>query len=136
MKNKCEYCGLEFEDWEIENEEEYGLNWEVCPRCKSGDLRKIMECSICGEETETYGGVCKNCIDKYKDNFAVCYGTSRGETTTYKLSTIFSVLFTDEEIDSILYNHIKQTKPNLDCSSWIDADLDWFGEKLKKEVLG
>ena len=139
MKNKCEYCGLEFEDWEIEKEEEYGIGWDVCPRCKSGDFFKIRECAICGEEhkvDELHGGVCVDCINKYRKNFDVCYGTSRCETVTYNLSAIFATLLTDDEIDSILREHIKKHKPDIDCSVWIDGDLDSFGEKLIKEVIG
>ena len=44
-------------------------------------------------------------------------------------------MFTEEQINEILWNRIKEINRmvNISCYDFIDSDMSWFAEKLIKE---
>ena len=140
---KCLDCGHVFanpKSWEEDRGEYWGVRCsesvEGCPRCK-GDFEEAHECEICGSsftDDELHGGVCKECIDSYKNDFDMCYEISLGHTESVEINSLLASLFEPDEINTILKNHIKQNCPNIDCGSFIYADEYFFGEMLSKEV--
>ena len=46
-------------------------DYDCCPYCGSDELAEAVACEICGKfhyEEDLNGGVCKSCIEKYKDD--------------------------------------------------------------------
>lgn len=138
---KCKKCGATFETpnyWK----ETHGLDfppYEIfskCPKCGE-DFEETIRCEICGErflEDELSGGCCDGCIDKYRKNFEMCYEISLGETQEVEINALLASLFEPRDIEQILKEYIKEKWQDIDCSSFIDEDKEWFAEKLAKEV--
>ena len=143
MAYKCIECGNIFEEGEQAVwYEKHGLDtppYEIrmgCPLCK-GDYEKTVKCKICGSEHlehELNGGVCKDCIDKCRNDFNICYKVSFGETTKIEINSLLASLFDVGDIEQILKEYIRDRWHNVDCSPFIDEDILWFGEKLAEEV--
>lgn len=143
---KCYDCGAVFDE-PIEREEGRGEFWGVscsetvsgCPECR-GDYEEAYQCEICGEyffEDELHSDVCDNCIDVYKNDVDVCYKIGDEDTEEIKINCFLATMFNAWEIEAILYNHLKNTNKEIDCSPFIDNDRSWFAEKiLEKEVFG
>lgn len=107
-----------------------------CPICK-GEYEETTQCIVCGSqhfESELIDSICKNCIDKYRDDFKMCYNISRSEKEEVKIKSIFAELFTPTEIEIILLEYVMTNCPNIDCSKFIDSDIYWFAEKLEEEI--
>ena len=138
MSYKCLGCDHIFEECEAKKvKEDYGYEYG-CPNC-GGDFEETVKCSICkGEflEDELNGGVCKECIDEYRNQTSVCVDIAVQEGTKTKINVNYLVasLLTEEEINRILIEYIKEEKPNADCGAYIDEDISWFVEMLSKEV--
>lgn len=109
----------------------------VCPLCH-GDYEEATHCEICGRmfaECELHGGVCDMCIDERRKDFNTCYNVARAwEDTEIKINPLLGVLFEPSDIEQILKEYIRDKWKNVDCSSFIDEDVDAFGETLAKEV--
>ena len=145
MAYKCLECGHIFEDGEEAAWPEYrgdcfGVeSYEVvrgCPLCK-GEFEKTIPCAICGSEhleDELNGGVCDECIDSYRNDFDTCIKVSDGEYSEIKINALLATLFEPADIEQILKEYVREKMPNADCSDFIDGDLRWFGEHLRKEV--
>ena len=138
MSYKCLECDHIFEECEANKvKEDFGYTYS-CPIC-GGDFEETIKCSICrGEflEDELNGGVCKECIDEYRNQSAVCVNISEQEGTKklVKVNYLIARLLDEEEIKRVLIEYIKKEKPNADCGAYIDEDISWFGEMLSKEV--
>ena len=85
-------------------------------------------------EDELNGGVCEECIDKYRHDFKTCYKISSGYIQAVEINELLASLFDASDIEQILVEHIKKRCPDIDCSEFIDSDISWFGENLTKEV--
>lgn len=140
---KCLECGHIFDQPRIIEEsrgECFGYEaYErigVCPVC-GGEYDEGEKCEICGEiysQNEIHEGVCDRCIDNYRHNFDLCYKLSLGHTTPVYINELLASLFEPGEIDQILKKYILTKCKNVDCSEYIDCDIDWFSQKLLKEV--
>lgn len=131
----CTECGEVFDNisWRIEP---HGEELCGCPYC-GGTAQKAKKCGVCGlyySEEELSGGVCDECIDKYKKDFDTCYNISLGEETDISINALLASLIDKSDIEAILIEHIKKRMPDVDCSPFIDEDIYWFGEKLVEEV--
>lgn len=136
---KCCDCGEIFTEpdfWEEGRGEFWGVSCSEtvsgCPYCR-GDYEEVHECEICGEylfEDEMYGDVCDNCIDNYKYDVDVCYEIGAEDTEEIKINCFLFAMFDTAEIETILYNHLKNANKEIDCSPFIDNDRFWFAEKL------
>ena len=143
MAYKCIECGNIFEEGEQAVwYEKHGLDTPPyerrtgCPLCKGG-YEETVKCKICGAEHfehELNGGVCKDCIDKCRNDFNICYKVSFGETTKIEINSLLASLFDAGDIEQILKEYIRDRWHNVDCSPFIDEDILWFGEKLAEEV--
>ena len=145
MAYKCLECGHIFEEGEQaiwEEHHPYGMGYAAesfvcCPICK-GAFKETVKCQICGGEflpeelNSNY--ICDECINEFKKNFDICYSISKGEKEKIEIKALLVSLFDVCEIEKILYQHIKNTKSDIDCSSFIEQDKEWFCYKLIEEV--
>lgn len=142
---KCLFCGHIFEEgeqayWKEDRGEYCGTSCSEemsgCPLCH-GDYEETVSCEICGSEhleDELNGGVCDECIDKYRKNFEVCYDVSSVETVNIEINALLASLFDVSDIEQILKEYIRDRWQDVDCSQFIDEDKSWFGERLVEEV--
>lgn len=145
---KCTECGHLFEQGEerrwLESRGEYWgqpVHEETtgCPRC-GGGFEETKPCGLCGSEKteeEMVGGVCLDCLDDYKYDTDTCLKLGELEREEVELNSFLLSIFTRDEIEEALFlalNELKKYKP-VDCSDFIFADADWFGTKLREEIL-
>ena len=145
MAYKCLKCGNIFEEGEqarwSESRGEYcgtpcSETMSGCPLCK-GEYEETVQCAVCGSEhleDELFGGVCDECIDEYRKDFDSCYEISLGEKTEIKINSLLASLFDVSDIEQILKEYIQDKWQDVDCSTFIDEDKEWFGTKISKEV--
>ena len=142
---KCLECGHVFSEydlntWEESRGEHFGIpcyeKMSGCPICE-GDYEETVQCAVCGSEhleDELFGGVCSECIDEYRKDFNACYEISIGETKEIKINALLASLFDVSDIEQILKEYIREKWKDVDCSQFIDEDIQWFGEKISEEV--
>ena len=142
---KCLECGHVFSEydlntWEESRGEHFGIpcyeKMSGCPICE-GDYEETVQCAVCGSEhleDELFGGVCSECIDEYRKDFNACYEISIGETKEIKINALLASLFDVSDIEKILKEYIRDKWKDVDCSQFIDEDIQWFGEKISEEV--
>lgn len=142
---KCLECGHVFSEydlntWEESRGEHFGIpcyeKMSGCPICE-GDYDETVQCAVCGSEhleDELFGGVCSECIDEYRKDFNACYEISIGETKEIKINALLASLFDVSDIEQILEEYIRDKWKDVDCSQFIDEDIQWFGEKISEEV--
>lgn len=142
---KCLECGHVFSEydlntWEESRGEHFGIpcyeKISGCPICE-GDYEETVQCAVCGSEhleDELFGGVCSECIDEYRKDFNACYEISIGETKEIKINALLASLFDVSDIEQILKEYIREKWKDVDCSQFIDEDIQWFGEKISEEV--
>ena len=142
---KCLECGHVFSEydlntWEESRGEHFGIpcyeKMSGCPICE-GDYEETVQCAVCGSEhleDELFGGVCSECIDEYRKDFNACYEISIGETKEIKINALLASLFDVSDIEQILKEYIREKWKDVDCSQFIDEDIQWFGEKIAEEV--
>lgn len=142
---KCLECGHVFSEydlntWEESRGEHFGIpcyeKMSGCPICE-GDYEETVQCAVCGSEhleDELFGGVCSECIDEYRKDFNSCYEISIGETKEIKINALLASLFDVSDIEQILKEYIRDKWKDVDCSQFIDEDIQWFGEKISEEV--
>ena len=139
----CLECGHIFEEGEQVNWiERHGFDYgggeefSGCPRC-GGGYEESVPCVICSSEhlnEDLHGGVCDECIDEYRKDFNALYNLTIGEKEEIKINSLLTSLFEPSDIEAILIEHIEKNMPDVDCSYYIDNDIEWFGEFLAKEV--
>ena len=142
---KCLECGHVFSEYDLNTcEESRGEHFGIpcyekmsgCPICE-GDYEETVQCAVCGSEhleDELFGGVCSECIDEYRKDFNACYEISIGETKEIKINALLASLFDVSDIEQILKEYIRDKWKDVDCSQFIDEDIQWFGEKISEEV--
>lgn len=142
---KCLECGFVFDEPETYREnvgECWGApayqDYDGCPMCKCEGFEKLTACELCGGEfldDELISGVCEDCVSSYKNNFEICRKISFDETEeNIKINAFLAAVLTEDEIDDILMSYIREHIPDIDCSGYIERDIEWFADKLKKEV--
>ena len=140
FRYQCHECDRRFEEPDIVIET-HGLDsppYEeigVCPYCK-GWFEEMHRCEICGEyftEDELTGGVCDECVYEKATDIEFCYNLETEETI--KINGFIASVFTEEQINEILWNRIKEINRivNVSCYDFIDSDKSWFAEQLIKE---
>jgi hypothetical protein len=151
MSFKCLKCGHIFEDGEEKTyTENYGepggkpyLQWfGCCPLC-GGDFEEMAKCKVCGEDFSkdelSYYGVCECCKEdvksKYKYRPDLCYKICDSEKTFLQINKFLAEMFTQEEIEQVLFKELVCSSYSpVNCESFINADDDWFVEKVVKGV--
>lgn len=148
MSYKCLSCGNIFEDGEQANWSESRGEFCGTPCYKKmsgchlchGEYEETTPCEICGcehTEDELQGGICEECIEKYRYNIEVCNNIGKKDDEIIKLNCFLALMFSKEEIEEILFRELqiveKYTK--IDCGNFIfEVDQDWFSERLVEEV--
>ena len=137
MAFKCYNCGHIFEEGEQKRwVEPHGERVQGCPCC-GGAYEKTLKCEICDSEhleEELNGGVCDECINKYRKDFNTCYEVSFGEKASIEINSLLASLFDVSDIEQILKEYIRDRWQDVDCSPFIDEDKSWFGERIVEEV--
>ena len=144
LKYKCDHCVREFEEPDIITEA-HGITdgscekIGVCPYCK-GYFEEMHKCEICGEyftEDELSGGVCDECIYEKATDVEFCYklGAEENAQESVKINGFVASYFSEEQINEILINRIREINRivNVSCYDFIDSDKSWFAEKLIEE---
>lgn len=133
----CFDCGRVFDESEFSHWiETHGERMEGCPNCQSTSYEETVCCAVCGEihgESETIDGVCEKCIDERRKDFDFCYKASIDQKTEININSLIASLFDVSEIEQILVEYIKRRWKDVDCSAFIDDDVYFFAEVLKKE---
>ena len=139
MAYKCLKCGKIFDEPSEERElrgfvgGDYAYeNMAFCPHC-GGDFEETKKCELCGEEygsDELHGGVCIHCINEKREDFDAIYNISIGENISVEINALLASLLDPADINEILRKHIRENMSNVDCSAYIDEDLDYIGEAL------
>ena len=145
---KCVECGHIFEKgeekhWTESRGEFLGVPavepMTGCPRC-SGDFEETEPCAICGKETlrdELNGGICVECLSSYKYDTDICLKIGEMNREEIELNSFLLSIFSRDTIEETMTRvliELKKLKP-VDCSDFIFADADWFGDTLRKEIL-
>lgn len=151
MSYICLNCGNVFEDGEQitfqENRGEYfgvpcSKKISGCPKC-GGEYEESTPCDICGSEhleEDLNGGLCDECIDKYKHDVDMCYKIGAGDTEAIELNCFLASMFDKEEIEEILFRELKEREKYIkefvrnDCEKFINSDRSWFGERILEEL--
>lgn len=145
MAYKCLDCGHIFEDGEqIMWEESHGFDVSPhekfcgCPLCK-GEYEETTPCEICGSEhleEELNCGVCDECVDSRRYDIDMCFKVGENDTDDVGLNCFLASMFTRGEIEKILFRELKEAEKikQIDCKRFIEADRDWFAERLAEEV--
>ena len=142
----CYDCGHIFEDGEqAHRNENRGEYWgspcsedvSCCPLC-GGEYAESVPCDICGSEhleEELSGGVCDECIDKYKYNIDMCHKIGSNDTDKVELNCFLASMFDKGEIEEILFEELKKKEDlEVDCEKFINYNRSWFGERLLEEL--
>lgn len=146
MTYKCLECGHIFEEGEEGHYFENGECWGVpysqkiycCPLCK-GDYDVTTPCSICGSEhleEDLNGGLCDECIDKYKNDIEMCFKIGKNDDDKVELNCFLASVFEKDEIEEILFGELKKLNKyvTVDCEKFINSDRSWFAERLVEEL--
>ena len=142
FRYQCHECDRQFEESDIITET-HGMTdgscekIGVCPYCK-GYFEEMHKCEICGEyftEDELSGGVCDECIYEHSTDIELCHKLGEEAEETIKINGFIASVFTEEQINEILWNRIKEINRmgNISCYDFIDSDKSWFAEKLIEE---
>lgn len=144
----CLDCGNIFEEgeqatWREDRAEYCGTPCSVemsgCPICK-GDYEETTPCAICGSEhleDDLNGGLCDDCIDKYKNDIDMCFNIGANDTDKVELNCFLAAMFDKQEIEEILFKELKKEAKyiEIDCKKFIDGvDRDWFAEMLLEQL--
>lgn len=132
---KCEKCGHLFEEGEQKKRyEDNGEEWQCYPLC-GGDFEEAETCEICGAVAEElHGGVCVECI-KENSNFEICYKASEESKEEIKINSFLAEYFSASDIEKILFDRLKEMNEageKIDCTEFIESDVDWFGEQIAR----
>ena len=146
MTYKCLECGHIFEEGEeghyFENGECWGAPYSrkiyCCPLCK-GDYDVTTPCEICGSEhleEDLNGGLCDECIDKYKNDIEMCFKIGKNDDDKVELNCFLASVFEKDEIEEILFEELKKLNKyvTVDCEKFINSDRSWFAERLVEEL--
>lgn len=143
MAYKCIECGHIFEEGEQKRwREDIGEYWgqtcyeemSGCPICE-GEYMETVSCDICGSEQfedDLCNGVCMECIDACRHDIDICHSIGEKDTEAVEINCFLASVFTREEIEKVLFDALKQ-RGDVDCSDFIEKEMDWFAERLLDE---
>lgn len=147
----CLDCGHIFEDGEQSTRtEQVGEYWGTpfsksvcgCPVC-GGEYEQSTPCAICGSEhleEDLNGGLCDECIDKYKNDIDMCFKIGAGDTDPVEINCFLASMFDKKEIEEMLFERLKKRYEYIreyieaDCEKFVNADRSWFAERLLEEL--
>lgn len=147
---KCEHCGAFFDESAISSHYEYRgecfgdpsyelVSTVICPECGAIDeYDETEECGICGNSyvwDETSSTICPDCMAKYS-NIDSCYEVGKECKEDVEINGFLVSMFSKEAIEEILLRELKRANEitPINCSSFIENDPWWFGDKIIEEV--
>ena len=151
MSYICLDCGNIFEEGEQitfqENKGEYFgetvyKKISGCPLC-GGEYEESTSCAICGSEhleENLNGGLCDECIDKYKHDVDMCFKIGSNDTDKVELNCFLASVFDKEDIEKLLFRELKERENymkellNYDYEKFVESDRGWFAERLLEEL--
>lgn len=151
MSFKCVDCGHIFEEGEQTIlKEDMGEFWgsscskviSGCPLC-GGEYEETKPCAICGSEQleeDLNGGICDECIDKYKHDIDMCFNVGKYDDDKVEINCFLAAMFDKKEIEEILFDRLKMRVQYIreyieaDCEKFINSDRSWFGERILEEI--
>lgn len=149
MAYKCLSCGHTFEEGQQSTWfEKHGLDkppYEKisgCPICR-GDYEETTPCLICGCEQfddDLNGGVCDNCIDKYKNDVNMLFKIGANDTDNVELNCFLASIFKKEDIENLLFRELLEREKymkellNYNYEKFVQSDKGWFAERLLEEL--
>ena len=144
MWYKCTECGHLFESGEWGRISESGEFWgspfsydvKCCPLCE-GDFEEAVQCEICDSyhlPDELNNGICPECIEEFSVDIDLCYKVAKADERDIKINGFLATMFERDAIEEILLKHLHEIKNHekVDCSEYINGDVDWFIEEVKK----
>lgn len=147
MSYICLNCGNVFEEGEqITFQENMGEHFGEkvykkitgCPIC-GGEYEESKPCDICGSEhleEDLNGGLCDDCIDKYKNDIDMCFKVGMNDDDNVELNCFLASMFEKSEIEELLFEELKRKNKyvTVDCDKFINSDRSWFAERLLEEL--
>jgi RecJ-like exonuclease len=147
MSYICLDCGHIFEDGEQATyKEDCGECWghtvyksySCCPVC-GGEYEESTPCAICGSEQleeNLNGGLCDECIDKYKNDIDMCFKIGKNDADKVELNCFLASVFEKSEIEELLFEELKKRNSHVkvDCEKFMNSDRSWFAERLLEEL--
>ena len=151
MAYKCLKCNHIFEEGEQVVRSEYHSEYwgeqvyesvSRCPCCLSDEYEHTVRCKRCGgeflEEELAEGGCCSDCVDRitsaYRYDISGCYHLSRASDlrAIVRVDGFLASMFSQEEINRILLRELVGAAcvSPVDCTEFIEANKDWFVEKV------
>jgi DNA-directed RNA polymerase subunit RPC12/RpoP len=119
MSYICLDCGNIFEEGEqITFQENMGEHFGVscskkisgCPLC-GGEYEESTPCVFCGSEhleEDLNGGLCDECIDKYKNDIEMCFKIGQNDDDKVELNCFLASVFDKEDIEKVLFRELKE----------------------------
>lgn len=125
--NRCTICGRTFDGWEISG--------GVCDGCAEAMDDDKMVCPICGKEhyqEDMPHGVCSDCLSETAWQFDTVKEIVGNEKESVQLSALVVSMLDPDEIEEICEREIRKAVEagEVDLSSVIEADEDWFCERF------
>ena len=78
--------------------------------------------------------MCDECI-KENSNFETCYEVSETSKEEIKINSFLAEYFSASDIEKILFDRLKEMNEageKIDCTEFIESDVDWFGEQIAR----
>ena len=96
-----------------------------------------MPCEICGSAhlpDELNQGICEECINSFDTDINICREVGANDEQDIKLNGFLATIFEQSAIEEILFEFLKkrQNYEKVDCTEYINQDLYWFLEEVKK----
>lgn len=126
---------------EIFSSPEIHRGTDICPGCGSKYFDEAVQCKVCGEyvsNDDAYGYghdlVCRDCIGNRKHDLDFL-ATASSDAEDFELPIIYRYIFSDDEINAILYHaaKAKQERGDLDLSDFVSDYANDIAEKLCEE---
>lgn len=147
----CLECGHIFEEgeqntWKENRGECFGVSCfqylSGCPKC-GGEYEESTPCEICGSEhleEDLNGGLCDECVDRYKHDIDMCFKIGSSDTDPVEINCFLAAMFTKKEIEDLLFERLKKRCEYIrkyveaDCEKFVNLDRSWFAERLLEEL--
>jgi predicted amidophosphoribosyltransferase len=113
----------------------------VCPECGSHAFDEAVQCRGCGEwvpRSEAWGFGsrlrCKSCVSERSEDIDFLVSAT-GDTEDVEIPMLYRYIFSDDDIEAILYRAAKEklARGDFDASDYIDDYANDIAEAMEKE---
>lgn len=135
----CKTCGELFDTAEVKDVGgDRGEYFGFCPFCGSANYVEAKKCRYCDEwkdEAEVEQGYCFDCLAEIGYDDEICWRFGEENKVDVPVNGLYAYLFTDEEIDTILFEASKKWIGSNRHKNYWKQDPDAFARFIKKEQL-